>query len=114
MVSSKAIDRKWAFDNLTAQANGHYVICEVLRLIYDELYDLPDEKKKIRLMDLILDVFIMSRKISDRLLYYRAEYKDRSGSRGRHLRRVTYSSFKKREMRKERSINDKNYSLLHK
>jgi len=75
--------RKWAAHSLKVQANRHYVICEGLRLIYDELCKKPVDKAEIE--RLLIDCFIMGKKMSDRLHYYQNTYQDMTGKRGKGI-----------------------------
>jgi len=52
-------------------------------MIYDHLCVDPVDKDKIT--DLLVDCFIMGKKMSDRLHYYQNTYKDMTGSRGNNL-----------------------------
>jgi hypothetical protein len=95
-------NRKTVRWDLMKGAGGHYVLCEVLRLVYDEIYNLP-KKKRDKITGLLVDGMVMSKKMSDRLHYYRETYGDKTGHKGRHLRRV--GDYAKRKlMRKRRKV----------
>jgi hypothetical protein len=77
--------RYWAKKNLMLGINTTNCICEKLREIYDCVYELPDGKIKDSLTDHLVDAFIMAKKMSARLGYYKTTYNDTTGSGGRNL-----------------------------
>src|SRR3990167_6212432 len=64
-------------------------ICETLRLIYDEIDNLENKEKKNRVTELLIDAFIMAKKMDDRLGYYKTTYGDTTGHSGRNLEKMT-------------------------
>lgn len=81
--------RWWAKNNLTRGTNRHYVMCEAIRLIYDDVYELPDGEKKTRMTERLVDMMIMSKNMSDRLHYYRETYQDKTGKSGKGFRMLS-------------------------
>lgn len=76
--------RWWAKRNLIRMTNRHYVMCEAIRLIYDDIYDMPESEKKTRMTERLVDMMIMSKNMSNRLHYYREKYnKDSTGKSGK-------------------------------
>ncbi len=90
MKSEKSTERKIVFKMLTTQANSYRGICEVLRSIYDIAYELDDDNRK-KITELLIDAMIMSKKMNDRLIYYKNTYNDNTGSNGGNLDRLKYS-----------------------
>lgn len=77
--------------SLMTQANTYIGICEKLRMIYDIVYEIEDKEKHDKITELLIDCMLMSKKIIDRLEYYKSNYKDTTGSGGSSLVRNNYS-----------------------
>jgi hypothetical protein len=66
--------------------NRFKCICETLRLIYDEIYTLEDSEKKERITELLVDALLMSKKMHQRLVYYKKTYvQDTTGHNAKNL-----------------------------
>jgi hypothetical protein len=98
-----AKQKKWAKKNLIRGTNRHLCICETLRLIYDEIIDMEDEKKKELITKRLIDAFMMGKKMSDRLHYYKEKYDDKTGKGGQGLIYIMDTK-KRRAMRSSRKI----------
>lgn len=72
--------------DLTRGVNTHECICEMLRMAYDQVYLLPDSPEKERLEEILVDCFVMGKKMQNRLIQYAKNHPDDSGSRGQHLK----------------------------
>ena len=55
-------ERRFAKKRLINGANNRKHICETLRLICDEIYDIPNNEKAI---ELLVDAMIMAKKMQD-------------------------------------------------
>src|SRR4030042_2017013 len=77
--------RLHTFKSLTKRTNTMLGICEQLRLTYDTVDMLPKGRIKERLIEQLIDVFIMGKKMSDRLVYYKKTYNDKTGHGGKNL-----------------------------
>jgi hypothetical protein len=93
--------RKYAKKDLTYGINSHNCICEQLRMLYDEVYKLPDGARKDTMTELLIDAFIMGKKMADRLGYYKRTYVDATGNNGLNLSRI-YGTNKRGKMRRKR------------
>ena len=93
--------RRRAKKSLMYQANSYQTICETMRLIYDEIHDMPQTKWKEKITDLLIDGMIIGKKMQNRLIYYHQTYKDTSGSGGSNIGRLKGSK-KRSRMRKAR------------
>ena len=78
-------ERWFAKKDLFYGTNRYLCICETLRLIYDEIHDMKDEEKKLRITKRLLDAFMMGKKMAARLAYYKKKYGDKTGSAGKNL-----------------------------
>ena len=96
-------ERQWVAKELIRGTNGHLCICETLRLIYDEIIDMKDKKKKDLITKRLMDAFLMGKKMSDRLHYYYDKYRDKTGKQGKNLIYILGSKAR-REMRRKRDI----------
>lgn len=95
--------RRYIYKELVIGTNRYYTICEALRMVYDLVDDLPDEELKKRITDRLIDVFMMGKKMTDRLRYYKDKYKDSTGHGGKNLIYILGSK-KRTEMRHQRKI----------
>ena len=95
--------RKKTFISLWYQVNTFLGICEQLRFMYDDVYPMPDSALKTRLTERLIDLMIMGKKITGRLLWYQKKYKDTSGHHGTHLISLQNNSWRIR-MRKGRNL----------
>jgi hypothetical protein len=88
MLGSDPYNRDMAKKKLMYSANSHACICETLRTVYDEVYGLPEGETKERITELLVDAYVMGKKMADRLTYYRVTYKDGTGSEAINLERI--------------------------
>jgi hypothetical protein len=91
-------ERKKAFIRLTSEANRYKYICETLRLIYDEVYKIPDNKV---IVELLVDAMMMAKSMQDRLIYYKEKYHDTTGSGGKNIEKL-YGVAERKQMRRNR------------
>jgi hypothetical protein len=91
--------RASAYKSITQGANSVKGICETLRLIYDRLYTFKDCKEKEEIKELLIDAFIMGKKMADRLVYYKNTYNDTTGHNGKHLIGLTGNNQRKEARR---------------
>ncbi len=96
------LDRDKAKWSLICDTNSHECICEKLRSIYDLIHDLPDSDFKEKATELLVDAFIMGKKMSERLIYYQKTYGDDTGNKASDLKFI-HGSAKTRKMRRARS-----------
>ena len=71
---------------------GYYdkmTICETLRRIYDLIENIPDKELKEKITDKLITAITMTRKMSNRLIYYRNKYNDTTGKNSSDLELVT-------------------------
>lgn len=92
--------RKYAKINLISRANARYGICEVLRMIYDEVEPLDNNEK---ITELLIDAMVMAKKMSDRLIYYKTTYNDTTGHAGKNLQRI-YGVGDRNKVRRKRQL----------
>lgn len=71
-------ERRIAEKSLIYRANNKKHICETLRLICDEVYDMPNNE---RIMELLVDAMVMAKKMQNRLAYYQKTYTDNTGNK---------------------------------
>jgi len=93
-------DREEAREGLVRGANNKKNICETLRMINDEVYGMPDTE---RITELILDAFIMGKKMQNRLSYYQKKYKDNTGNKAKDIEGLEGVNERAR-MRKARTL----------
>ena len=93
-------DREAILHSLTRDASNRLTICEQLRLIYDVVYTL-DEEKKEQITEMLIEAFNMGKKMNSRLAHYKREYLNESGHTGDNLIRLTDTTQRKR-MRRNR------------
>ena len=96
-------ERRWAIKSLIRGTNRHLCICETLRLIYDEIVDMKDKKKRETITKRLADAFMMGKKLTDRLRYYKNKYKDTTGKGGKGLIYILDTK-KRRNMRWKRKL----------
>lgn len=77
--------RRLARKSLMLEANNKKHICETLRMIYDEVYELPDSDSKTTMTELLIDAITMAKKMQNRLYYYQKEYSDNTGNKADHI-----------------------------
>ena len=87
--------------SLITKANTAMGICEKLREIYDEVVDMPHNEK---ITELLVDAFIMGKKMQDRLTYYKKTYNDKTGHNGRNIDRSKKRALAKYRFRRLRKI----------
>ena len=91
--------REVSKNQLLRGANRYKTICEVFRLIYDEVEHLEDNEK---IVELLIDGIIMGAKMDKRLKYYQKKYNDKTGSSGSKLEYLlgVHETLKRRRKRK--------------
>jgi hypothetical protein len=94
-------DRRTARKSLMYDCNRYLGICEVLRIIYDLIYDLKNKKLKEEITERLVDGMVMSKKIVDRLMYYKAEYNDTTGHNGKNIKRL-WGARRRKKLRRRR------------
>lgn len=72
------ISRETAKRSLILGVNNKKHICETLRLICDEIYNMPNNEN---IIELLIDAMIMAKKMQNRLLYYQKTYNDNTGNK---------------------------------
>ena len=94
-------DKHMARKSLMIGANNKKHICETLRLIYDEVYELPDSESKDAMTELLVEALLMAKKMQNRLSYYQKTYKDNTGNKAINIFRIpgSVSRSKKRRLR---------------
>jgi hypothetical protein len=92
------VTREHARRTLLRDVNPIKGICEVLRLIYDEIHPLENKEK---ITELLVDAMMMSKKMHNRLVYYKTTYKDTTGHNLKNLERLTHNR-ERAKMRKTR------------
>jgi len=106
-MSDKVKDKAFVRNILKYHTNNKYHICEMLRMVYDHVDLMTDEKEKEAITVLLVDAMIAAKKMQDRLYYYQKKYSDDTGNKAQEivgLRGVRARS----KMRKERKIYDQN------
>lgn len=78
-------------------------ICEIFRLVYDEIHEMEDKNKKEKITELLVDGIMMGAKMHRRLKYYFKKYKDDSGSKGETIEKLP-GSHNRRRWRQQRVI----------
>lgn len=71
-------ERHIARKSLITGTNNKKHICETLRLVYDEIHNLPDNEQ---ITELLIDAMVMAKKMQNRLSYYQKKYKDNTGNK---------------------------------
>lgn len=104
MTRKKDLDDRVQAKNQLIRGGGYWkTICEVFRMLYDEIHNMTDLEKKNKMVELMVDGIIMGNKMYKRLDYYKRKYKDTTGSQGKNL--ITLRGFSKiRKMRRVRVI----------
>ena len=100
MIKDAEKIREVSRNQLIRGAHPYKTICEVFRLIYDEIHDMPDNKK---ITELLVDGIIMGSKMDRRLKYYQNKYEDGTGGRGKDIPRL-WNFTKRRDKRRARVI----------
>ena len=77
-VMESVRERQLARKSLITGTNNKKHICETLRLIYDEVYQLEDNGL---ITELLIDAMVMAKKMQERLSYYQKTYKDNTGNK---------------------------------
>ena len=98
-----AKDRKYAKESLIRGVNNKKHICETLRMIYDEVHEMPDSDTKTNMTELLIDAMSMAKKMQNRLSYYQKTYKDNTGNKAINIVRLA-GSRQKNKIRKARII----------
>lgn len=79
------VTREEARESLIHGTNNKYHLCEVLRLTYDYVHEMPEGEAKTKMTTLLIDAMMMAKKMNNRLHYYHNAYGDNSGSEGRNF-----------------------------
>jgi hypothetical protein len=95
--------RDYARKELMYEINSRQTVCETLRLIYDEVYELPNDDRKEKIVELLIDGIMLAKKMQNRLRYYRETYNDHTGSDGESIKRI-YGCKVRVKMRRARTI----------
>jgi len=96
-------DRVIAKDQLIRGGGYWKTICEVFRMIYDEIEGMEEGEKKNKIIELLIDGIMMGNKMYKRLDYYKRKYGDETGSGRKHL--IILRGYSKiRRMRRARII----------
>ena len=74
--------------SLMRSASRELGICEQLRIIYDSVYQLPENELKEKITEGLVDALMMAKKMGDRLTYYYIKTKDTSGHLGVELKKI--------------------------
>lgn len=104
MVRKRDLDDRVQAKEQLIKGGGYWkTICEVFRMIYDEIEDMEEGEKKNKIVELLIDGIIMGNKMYKRLSYYKKKYGDETGSQGKHL--IILSGYSKiRSKRRARVI----------
>ena len=101
MPQMEVITRRNARRTLLRDVNSIKGLCEVLRLIYDEVHTLDDKERKEKMTELLVDAMVMAKKMHNRLVYYKTTYNDTTGHNLKNLVGMTHNRERER-MRKSR------------
>ena len=85
--------------SLVKGVNKELGICETIRMVYDDIYDLPASEWKEHITEHLVDALWMGKKMADRLAFYYETYHDKTGSWGEHLIPQSGNMTKKRRNR---------------
>lgn len=91
--------RRVARKTLMIGTNNKKHICETLRLIYDEVYELPDSDSKFIMTELLVEAIVMAKKMQDRLSYYQKTYQDNTGNKAINIIRLPGSRTRSKKRR---------------
>ena len=103
IVEKDPIMRKKFRYSLMKKTNAILGICEQLRFIYDDVYQLPENEIKSRMTEKLIDALIMAKKMMDRIRYFSNTYKDKTGHNGKNLIQLQNNHWRVRQ-RWERKI----------
>jgi len=78
--------RRYIKKSLTLEANSFQDICETLRLVYDEVYKIDDQKLKEIITERLIDAMFMGKRMAARLDYYKKTYNDTTGAQGNSIK----------------------------
>lgn len=76
---------EYAKDSLMYHTNNKKHICETLRMIYDEVHELPKTDHKDRATELLIEAMMMAKKMQNRLHYYQTKYHDNTGNKAKNI-----------------------------
>lgn len=79
------IERRAARKSLINGVNTKKHICETLRLVYDEIENVPHTQQTV---ELLVDAMVMAKKMQDRLSYYQKKYNDNTGNKAINIVRL--------------------------
>ena len=68
------------------EANGRKGICEQLRIVADAVYEMPEGSLREKILDRMVEAYVMGKKMHDRLVYYKKTYNDQTGHSGRNIK----------------------------
>lgn len=91
--------REEARNQLIRGGARYKTICEVFRLLYDEIHD-KRWKNKDKMIELMIDGIIMGKSMHSRLKYYQRKYNDVTGKRGNNLEYLIGAIERKRKRAK--------------
>ena len=91
--------RKEAKKQLIYGGARYKTICEVFRLLYDQIHN-KKGKWKDKMVELMVDGIIMGKSIHSRLKYYQRKYNDKTGKKGKNLEYLVGAIARKRRRAK--------------
>ena len=95
--------RNWARVGVQTGGHNYLYVCEQLRFIFDVIEEIPDEILRFKILELLIDAFIMGKKLQDRLRYFKKKYNDTTGKQGSSIRHLLLTK-KRRRLRRLRKI----------
>jgi hypothetical protein len=93
-------ERSIAKKSLILGTNNKKHICETLRLICDEIYNIENNE---RIIELLIDAMVMAKKMQNRLAYYQKTYNDNTGNKAINVIGLT-GVINRAKMRKARVL----------
>lgn len=99
------MSRDKARRSLIYETNSHECICETVRSIYDLIHGFPESEWKKKIIELLVDVVVMGKKMSERLIYYQKTYGDDTGNKASDLKFI-HGNGKMRKIRQAREIHE--------
>jgi hypothetical protein len=105
-------DRDFIIDSLKYHTNNKKHICETIRMIYDQVYNLPESESKTIMTELLVDSMQMAKKMQNRLYYYQKTYKDATGQLGSEFVSIT-GTRSRSKMRHDRYLRDAKHDQKH-
>lgn len=96
-------ERAISKNQLIRGGDNRKTICEIFRLVYDEIHEMENKEKKDKITELLVDGIMMGSKMHRRLKYYFKKYGDKTGSAGEKLERLS-GAYNRRRWRQQRVI----------